>query len=175
MHRGQTFRTTGISQDKYDLDFYNITADTLAMRGTMKTKGALFYLQAEISGNYTTIAAMQSNSMTINQETVEITDKSMLFRELLENAGIGSVSTKAQGIVSNSASYQFIKDSVISGTIINCKLLSNTGEVYSGGFLITSFESSGTTSLIDNDFRLLEGGGFRLLEDGSHDRGRISD
>ena len=102
----------------------------------MKTKGALFYLQAEISGNYTTIAAMQSNSMTINQETVEITDKSMLFRELLENAGIGSVSTKAQGIVSNSASYQFIKDSVISGTIINCKLLSNTGEVYSGGFLL---------------------------------------
>ena len=81
----------------------------------MKMKGALFYLQADISGNYTTIAAMQSNSMTINQETVEITDKSMLFRELLENAGIGSVSTKAQGIVSDSASYQFIKDSVISG------------------------------------------------------------
>ena len=100
----------------------------------MKIKGALFYLQAEISGNYTTITAMQSNSMTINQETVEITDKSMLFRELLENAGIGSVSTKAQVIVSDSASYQFIKDSVISGTIINCKLLSNTGEVYSGGF-----------------------------------------
>ena len=62
-------------------------------------------------------------------------------------------------------------------------MLSNTGEVYSGGFLITSFESSGeynkaelvaitlessgTTSLIDYDFRLLEGGGFRLLEDGS--------
>ena len=149
----------------------------------MKMKGALFYLQADISGNYTTIAAMQSNSMTINQETVEITDKSMLFRELLENAGIGSVSTKAQGIVSDSPSYQFIKDSVISGTIINCKLLSNTGEVYSGGFLITSFESSGeynktelvaitlessgTTSLIDNNFRLLEDGGFRLLEDGS--------
>ena len=43
--------------------------------------------------------------MPINQETVEITDKSMLFRELLENAGIGSVSTKAQGIVSDSASY----------------------------------------------------------------------
>ena len=48
--------------------------------------------------------------------------------------------------------------------------LTNTGEVYSGGFLITSFESSGeynkaelvaitlessgTTSLIDNDFRI---------------------
>ena len=107
----------------------------------------------------------------------------ILFRELLENAGIGSVSTKAQGIVSDSASYQFIKDSVISGTIINCKLLSNTGEIYSGGFLITSFESSGefnkaelvaitlesswTISLIDNDFRLLEDSGFRLLEDGS--------
>ena len=106
----------------------------------MKMKGALFYLQAEISGNYTTIAAMQSNSMTINQETVEITDKSMLFRELLENAGIGSVSTKAQGIVSNSASYQFIKDSVISGTIINCNTARKrplapqlTQQLYGGG------------------------------------------
>ena len=27
VHRGQTFRITGISQDKYDLDFYNITAE----------------------------------------------------------------------------------------------------------------------------------------------------
>ena len=86
-------------------------------------------------------------------------------------------------VASNPKLSDSIKDSVISGTIINCKLLSNTGEVYSGGFLITSFESSGefnkaelvaitlesswTISLIDNDFRLLEGGGFRLLEDGS--------
>ena len=155
----------------------------MGRRSTMKTKGALFYLQADIGGTYTTIAAMQSNSMTINQETVDITDKSMLFRELLENAGIGSVSTKAQGIVSSAASYQFIKDSVIAGNVISCKLLSNTGEVYSGGFLITSFESSGeynkaelvaitlessgTTARVDNDFRLLESGGFRLLEDGS--------
>ena len=45
----------------------------------MKMKGALFYLQADISGNYTTIAAMQNNSMTINQETVEITDKKCYF------------------------------------------------------------------------------------------------
>lgn len=149
----------------------------------MKMRGATFLLYAEISSVMTLIAACTTNTLTANSETVDVTDKSVLFRELLENAGVGSVSTKAQGIVSDSASYQFIKDSVISGTIINCKLLSNTGEVYSGGFLITSFESSGeynkaelvaitlessgTTSFVDNDFRLLEDGGFRLLEDGS--------
>jgi len=153
----------------------------MGRRSTMKTKGALFYLQAEISGTYTTLAAIQTNTMTINSETVDVTDKTMLFHELLENAGIGSVSTKAQGIVSSASSYQFIKDSVINGDVINCKLLSNTAEVYTGGFLITSFESSGeynkaelvaitlesSGAFIDNDFRLLESGGFRLLEDGS--------
>lgn len=149
----------------------------------MKIKGALFYLQADISGNYTTIAAMQSNSMTINQETVEITDKSMLFRELLENAGISSVSVKAQGVCNNSASFAFLRQTIINGTLFNGRIESNTGEVYTGLFALTSFESSGeynkgelfaitlesagTTAFVDNDFRLLETGGRRLLEDGS--------
>ena len=49
----------------------------------MKQKGAMFVLQADISGTYTTLAAMRSTSMTINSETVEVTDKAFLFRELL--------------------------------------------------------------------------------------------
>ena len=148
----------------------------------MKQKGAMFLLQVEISSVYTTIAAMRSTSMTINSETVEVTDKAFLFRELLENAGISSVSVKSSGVCSDDASYEFIKTKVLIGAVVDCKLLSNSGEIYAGAFLFTSLESSGefnkeelfnltiesanTTSIIDNYFLLLEDGGFFLLEDG---------
>lgn len=147
----------------------------------MKQKGAMFVLQADISGTYTTLAAMRSTSMTINSEMVEVTDKAFLFRELLENAGISSVSVKSSGVCSDDASYEFIKTKVIIGAVVDCKLLSYTGEVFSGAFLFTSLESSGEfnkeelfnltlesvsmTNYVDNDFILLEDGGFFLLED----------
>ena len=148
----------------------------------MKQKGAIFTLQADISGTYTTIASCKSHTLTANSETVDITTKDVLWRELQENAGISSVSIKAQAVLSNSASFTFLKNTVISGAQINCKILSNTGEVYSGAFQITSFESSGEfnsaelvafslesanlTSLVDYSYLLLEDGGFLLLEDG---------
>ena len=149
----------------------------------MKMRGAVFLLYAEISSVMTLIASCVTNTLTANSETVDVTDKSVLFRELLENAGISSVSVKAQGVCNNSASFAFLRQTIISGTLFNARIESNTSEVYTGLFALTSFESSGeynkaelvaitlessgTTSLIDNDFRLLEDGGFRLLEDGS--------
>ena len=148
----------------------------------MKMRGATFLLYAEISSAMTLIAACTTNTLTANSETVDVTDKSVLFRELLENAGISSVSVKAQGICNNSESFAFLRQTIINGTLFNGRIESNTGEVYTGLFALTSFESSGeynkgelfaitlesagTTSFVDYDFRLLEGGGFRLLENG---------
>lgn len=149
----------------------------------MKMRGAVFLLYAEISSVMTLIASCVTNTLTANSETVDVTDKSVLFRELLENAGISSVSVKAQGICNNSASFTFLRQTVINGTLFNARIESNTGEVYTGLFALTSFESSGeynkgelfaitlesagVTVLVDNSFRLLESGGRRLLEDGS--------
>ena len=82
----------------------------------------------------TLIAACTTNTLTANSETVDVTDKSVLFRELLENAGISSVSVKAQGVCNNSASFAFLRQTIISGTLFNARIESNTGEVYSGGF-----------------------------------------
>jgi len=150
----------------------------------MKMRGAVFLLYAEISSVMTLIASCVTNTLTANSETVDVTDKSVLFRELLENAGISSVSVKAQGVCNNSASFAFLRQTIISGTLFNARIESNTGEVYTGLFALTSFESSGeynkgelfaitlesagTTAFVDNDFRLLETGGIRLLEDGSY-------
>jgi len=148
----------------------------------MKQKGVMFLLYAEISSVMTLIASCMTNTLTANNEMVDVTDKATLFRNLLENAGISSVSVKAQGICNDSASFAFIRNQVMTGGQFNARIDSGTGEVYSGLFQITSFESSGefnkaelfaitlesagTTAFVDNDFRLLEGGGFRLLENG---------
>jgi len=147
-----------------------------------KMKGALFLLQCEIASVYTTVAAMRTTSMTVNSELVEVTDKEILFRELLENAGISSTSIKASGVVSDSSTYDFIRGQALTGAISNCKLVSQNGEVFTGAFAFTSFESSGEynkeevfnltlesanqTLANDNNFILLEDGGFLLLEDG---------
>lgn len=147
----------------------------------MKTKGAMFLLQVEISSVYTTIAAMRSTSMTINSETVEVTDKELLFRELLENTGISSVSVKSSGVCNNSESYEFIKTKVLLGGVVNCKLLSNNGETFTGFFLFTSLESSGEFNkeevfnltiesvgkISSQGSILLEDDSFLLLESGS--------
>ena len=150
----------------------------------MKMRGAVFLLYAEISSVMTLIAACTTNTLTANSETVDVTDKSVLFRELLENAGISSVSVKAQGVCNNSASFAFIRNQVMTGGQFNACIDLETCEVYMGLFALTSFESSGeynkgelfaitlesagTTAFVDNDFRLLETGGIRLLEDGSY-------
>ena len=57
----------------------------------MKMRGAVFLLYAEISSVMTLIASCVTNTLTTNSETVDVTDKkSVLFRELLENAGINA-------------------------------------------------------------------------------------
>ena len=148
----------------------------------MKTKGAIFLLDVEVTtGVFATVAAMKTTTMTISNETVDVTSKGDLQRELLENCGIQSVSIKAQGCISSADSYKKISYATNTGEILNCKINSNNSEIYSGGFIISGFETSGeynkeglysiTLESADSfsrvDFMLLELGDFLLLEDGS--------
>lgn len=144
-------------------------------------KGALFLLEVEIDSVFTVLAAMRTTTMTVNNETVDVTSKGDLQRELLENCGIQSVSIKAQGCISSADSYKKISYAANTGEILNVKINSNNGEIYSGGFILSAFETSGeynkdglysiTLESADSfsrvDFMLLELGDFLLLEDGS--------
>lgn len=151
-----------------------------------KLKGQFFRLYVEIDSTFTLLAALRSTTMTLNNEAIDVTDKDgSLWKTLLEGAGVESISIKASGICNNSASFLFIRSSVITGAFINARIESNLNEVYvyEGAFKITSMESSGeynkeeifSLTLDSNGqtvrtisgFRLLEGGDYRLLEDGS--------
>ncbi len=143
-------------------------------------KGALFLLEVEIDSVFTVLAAMRTTTMTVNNETVDVTSKGDLQRELLENCGIQSVSLKASGCISDATSYAKISYAANTGTLLNCKINSNNGETFSGAFIISGFETSGeynkdglysitlesAGSFSRVDFILLEDGGFLLLEDG---------
>ena len=149
-----------------------------------RLKGQFFRLYVEIDSVFTLIAALRSTTMSLNNEQIDVTDKDgTLWKTLLENAGVQSISIKASGMCNNSASFLFIRSSVITGTFINARIESNLNEVYEGAFKITSMESSGeynkeeifSLTLDSNGqtvrtisgFRLLEDGSYRLLEDGS--------
>jgi len=149
-----------------------------------KLKGQFFRLYVEIDSVFTLLAALRSTTMTLNNEAIDVTDKDgTLWKTLLEGAGVESISIKASGICNNSASFLFIRSSVITGTFINARIESNLNKVCEGAFKITSMESSGeynkeeifSLTLDSNgqtvraipDFRLLEDGDYRLLEDGS--------
>ena len=145
-------------------------------------KGALFLLEVEVTtGVFATVAAMKTTTMTISNETVDVTSKGDLQRELLENCGIQSVSIKAQGCISSADSYKKISYAANTGEILNVKINSNNGDIFAGAFIISGFETSGeynkeglysiTLESADSfsrvGFMLLELGDFLLLEDGS--------
>ncbi len=147
----------------------------------MKTKGAIFLLDVEVTtGVFATVAAMKTTTMTISNETVDVTSKGDLQRELLENCGIQSVSLKASGCISSADSYKKISYAANTGEILNVKININNGDIFAGAFIISGFETSGeynkeglysiTLESADIfsrvDFMLLELGDFLLLEDG---------
>lgn len=94
---------------------------------------------------YTAIAGFRSDSMTLNNEAIDVTDKDgTLWKELLEGAGVQSMSLKGSGIVSDAAIFKTtLMGAAVGKTFVKLKLESGLGDVFVGDFLITSLERGG--------------------------------
>lgn len=94
---------------------------------------------------YTAIAGFRSDSMTLNNEAIDVTDKDgTLWKELLEGAGVQSMSLKGSGIVSDAAIFKTtLMGAAVGKTFVNLKLESGLGDTFIGNFLITSLERGG--------------------------------
>ena len=67
-------------------------------------KGSAVLIKQTISGTPTTIGGLRSSSLTINEETVDVTSKdSSANRTLLANGGITSMSISGSGVFTDSA------------------------------------------------------------------------
>ncbi|MEL6487717.1 MAG: phage tail protein [Pseudomonadota bacterium] len=109
--------------------------------------GATFLLKignGETPLVYQTVAGMRTTQMTINGDTVVVTNKeSGGWRELLSGAGTRSVSVSASGIFLGSEAENLIRGHALAGTVSDYELSFDSGERLFGRFLVQRLDYSG--------------------------------
>ena len=113
-----------------------------------KFKGRELRIKVRVSTGpdvFTVIGGIRTESMTINSETVDVTDKDGNgWRELLEGAGITSMSLKGSGVVSDDTVFtDHIMAAVMANTHVVLKIESGLGDVWQGTFAVPSAERAG--------------------------------
>jgi TP901-1 family phage major tail protein len=110
-------------------------------------KGSAFLLKISDGAaipTYNTVAGLRTTQMSINGETVVITNKdSGGWRELLSGAGTRSVTVSAAGIFLGSAAETQVRGNALSGTIGDYELSFEGGERMRGRFLVQRLDYSG--------------------------------
>ena len=99
---------------------------------------------AASADTYTTVGGLRSTSITLNQESVDITNKdSSNARELLGDAGVESVSVSGSGVFTDIASEQTLRTAFGGANIPNFEVIIPSLGTYQGKFHIASLEYSG--------------------------------
>lgn len=96
------------------------------------------------SETFTTVANCTTNSLSINNEPIDVTDKSgNHFREIIDG-GIVSVSLSGEGVFSNNAQVGLLitKSLSPSANIANYKITIGTG-TFTGPFKLTKLDLTG--------------------------------
>lgn len=120
-------------------------------------KGLDMLLKMDISGTQTTVGGLRSSSITMNDESVDITNKDSLgTRTLLAGAGMNSVSISGSGVFTDSAcevavrAAYALQQNTTNGSTANSNLAFETFQfripnlgTYTGQFQITSIEYAG--------------------------------
>jgi TP901-1 family phage major tail protein len=119
-------------------------------------KGLDVLMKIDISGTKTTIGGLRSTSITLNDESVDITNKDSLGnRTLLAGAGVNSLSVSGSGVFTDSAAEVAVRtafqaqQNTSDGTSAQTAAfesfqfrIPNLG-TYTGAFQITSLEYAG--------------------------------
>lgn len=110
-------------------------------------KGSAFLLKigdGATPPTYQTVAGLRTTQLSINGETVVVTNKdSGGWRELLSGAGTRSVSVSAAGIFLGSTAEAAIRGHALAGTIEAYRLSFEDGETITGRFLVTRLDYAG--------------------------------
>ena len=113
-------------------------------------KGREFLIQAltaVVPETWETMAGGRSVSMTLNGETVDITDQQTApWRVLLADAGIRSMSLSISGVFNDDASQARAIARQMAATIDAYQVISEAGDSFAGDFQISTVERSGEYS-----------------------------
>jgi TP901-1 family phage major tail protein len=94
---------------------------------------------------FTTVAGLRDTSISINSETIDVTNKdSARVRTLLADAGIKSFSISGSGVFTDGASEQSVLTAFSSATFSNFEFTIPSFNKFTGSFQVTALEYSGT-------------------------------
>lgn len=95
-------------------------------------------------GVFTTIGGIRSRTITVNNETVDITDSDNApFRQLLGDTGMRSLSVSGSGIFKDDTGVTAVEDLAYTGDLQEFQITFPNGDTIQGMFAVASFEYSG--------------------------------
>ena len=103
-------------------------------------------VKIDISGTYTTIGGGRTKTLTLDQESVDITDADSVggWREILTGgAGVRSASIELEGVFKDSAAETAALTAWTAGTTPNFQFIMPGLGTFQGAFLVTQIEYSG--------------------------------
>ena len=107
-------------------------------------KGALLLLKIDISGTYTTIGGLRSTSISMNDESVDVTNKDDGGdRVLLAQAGIRSFSVSGSGVFIDSTAETNLKSAFGAASFTNFQIIVPDFGTFTGPFMVASLEYAG--------------------------------
>jgi TP901-1 family phage major tail protein len=110
-------------------------------------KGSAFLLKVGDGAEtptYSTVAGLRTTQLSINGESVVITNKgSGGWRELLSGAGTRSVSVAGGGVFTGTAAEARLKSNALSGVLDDYELSFESGDRMRGKFLLTRLDYAG--------------------------------
>tara|TARA_R110000803_G_scaffold43401_6_gene92619 strand:+ start:824 stop:1231 length:408 start_codon:yes stop_codon:yes gene_type:complete len=108
-------------------------------------RGAALLLKFNTTGTtYVTIAGLRSTSLSLNDESVDVTNKdSGGNKTLLANGGIHSMSVSGSGVFTDAAVEENLRAAMNGTTFANFQILLPDFGTYTGAFNVTSLEYSG--------------------------------
>jgi len=93
---------------------------------------------------FTTVAGLRSKTLTINNESVDITTADEApWRQLLGDTGMRSVSISGAGVFQDDATINLIEDLSLNGNLEEFLVIFGNSDQMQGVFQVTSFEYGG--------------------------------
>ena len=102
-------------------------------------------IKIDIASVFTTIGGLRAKTLTLDQETIDITDSdSAAWREILQGgAGTKSASIEGEGVFKDSAAEEAVRAAFFAGTTPDFQFIIPGFGTFEGPFLNTQLEYSG--------------------------------
>lgn len=94
---------------------------------------------------FSTIGGLRTSRLTLGNQTLDTSHaESGVWRQLLNNAGIRSLTISGSGLFTDVATEETLRGYAFAGTVNNYRFVFANGDYVTGPFLITSYERSGS-------------------------------